>query len=35
MISHVGSLRERIRVGVEVTTTGSGSTVEVGEIAAP
>lgn len=33
LISHVGSLRERIRTGVEVTTGPGGSTVRVGEIA--
>ncbi|HEX2575056.1 MAG TPA: SbcC/MukB-like Walker B domain-containing protein, partial [Aquihabitans sp.] len=34
LISHVGALRERIRVGIEVTPTESGSTVRVGHIAA-
>ncbi|QXC63295.1 hypothetical protein KSP35_11195 [Aquihabitans sp. G128] len=33
-ISHVGALRERIRVGIEVTRTDAGSTVRVGDIAA-
>jgi DNA repair protein SbcC/Rad50 len=32
VISHVGALRERIRVGVEVTRTDQGSTVEVGSL---
>lgn len=34
LISHVGALRERIRLGIEVTPTGHGSTVRVGTIAA-
>lgn len=34
VISHVAGLRERIRVGIEVTTTSRGSTVRVGEVAA-
>ena len=34
IISHVGALRERIRVGIEVTPTAHGSTLGVGEIAA-
>ena len=34
LISHVGALRERIRVGIEVTPTDHGSTVRVGDIAA-
>ena len=34
IISHVGALRERIRVGIEVTPSTNGSTLGVGEIAA-
>ena len=34
IISHVGALRERIRVGIEVTPSTKGSTLGVGEIAA-
>ena len=34
LISHVGALRERIRVGIEVTPTDQGSTIRVGQIAA-
>lgn len=34
LISHVGALRERIRLGIEVTPTDHGSTVRVGHIAA-
>ena len=34
IISHVGTLRERIRVGIEVTPSTKGSTLGVGEIAA-
>jgi len=34
VISHVAGLRERIRVGIEVTTTPRGSTLRVGEVAA-
>lgn len=32
VISHVGGLRERIRVGIEVTAGTRGSTVQVGEL---
>jgi exonuclease SbcC len=35
VISHVGALRERIRSGIEVVRTDTGSTVRVGEIALP
>ena len=34
VISHVAGLRERIRVGIEVTTTPCGSTLRVGEVTA-
>ncbi|MCU1499285.1 MAG: ATPase involved in repair, partial [Acidimicrobiales bacterium] len=34
LISHVAALRERIRVGIEVTPTDAGSTLRVGDIAA-
>ncbi|HZJ25652.1 MAG TPA: SMC family ATPase [Acidimicrobiia bacterium] len=35
VISHVGALRERIRLGIEVVATDKGSTVRVGDIAHP
>ena len=34
VISHVAALRERIRVGIEVTATPTGSTIRVGDVAA-
>lgn len=34
VISHVGALRERIRTGIEVTTTDQGSSVRVGAVSA-
>ena len=32
LISHVGALRERVRVGIEVDRGASGSTLRVGEL---
>ena len=34
VISHVGALRERIRTGIEVTTTDQGSSFRVGAVTA-